>query len=978
MQVKEMSKAFFALITLICILLSGLSPCYADPQVKQKNILVLNSYNRGFQWTDDQTEGIVETLRSLRPDASIFIEYLDWKMNPKQLNLQMLFSSYRLKYADRHIDLIISTDDAALAFAIEHRAAIFSNAPIVFSGVQQLSANRLVRGQADVTGIYEEIDAENTVKAMLDFNPKLEQIYLIYDNTESGLVTREPVVQAVQNLKPSVRIIEQNILGYNAIIEQLRQAPSDCCAALVTSYSRDINGIVLEPERFVRLFSDTSTVPVYTIFDYQIGYGTVGGSVLNGRLLGKNAAQLGLRVLSGEKASDIPALRSEAQMYVFDYEQLLRYGLPASKIPAGSKVLRSPMSFYDQYKQAIWTVITLFVLMVIYIAALIENVNRRKIAEENLQKSNEELTALNEEMLASQEELHAQYEQLAATQEALIQSKQRYKLSLEGANDGIWDWDIRSDEVYFSERCAQMLGLPSNIIHDLKGWLADVVPPQEAIAVLQAMDEHLQGLTPYFTCEYRVSMPNGDDRWLLARGKALLDSCGQPVRMAGSLTDITERKRQEEAVNYMAFHDALTGLPNRAALNARLSELLASGKEDASTGTIILFDLDNFKVVNDTFGHSYGDKLLTAVSLILQGFSNNNQFVSRMGGDEFVILLEGINDRNTTIEWIDQLLKMFSQPLTLDDKSFHITMSIGITIFPGDGKNREQLIKNADLALYRAKEQGKNRYAFFEMCMDEAVQKKAAMEHDLRQALANNEFRLWYQPQLDAHSGKVIGFEALIRWVSGKNGIIMPMTFIQLAEETGLIVPIGYWVIQEACRCLRELYQEGYTGLTVTVNISVVQLMQSDFAEKVQNIIVNSGIAAQNLGLEITESVLMESMETHIRKLRTLRKTGLQIYLDDFGTGYSSLQYLRFLPIDVVKIDKSFTDGVDGDESRDLMETIISLAHRLGLKAVAEGVEAENQLVKLKEYGCDAVQGYLFSRPVPEDQIRNLLVKYGC
>lgn len=973
---KAIGNALFAIVIVFGILTSDVFPCYAEPRILHQNILVLNSYNRGFSWTDDQTEGIVDTIRGQQREASIFIEYLDWKNNPKRGNLQALVNSYRIKYGERHIDLIITTDDAALEFALEHRAAIFSGAPIVFSGVQQQAAARLIQGQSNVTGVYEEIDAENLVKTMLDFNPKLEQIYLIYDNTESGLVTREPIEQAVKRLKSDIRIIDQNILGYRSIIEQLRQASPDHCAALVTSYSRDINGVSLELERFVRLFSEASKIPVYAIFDFQVGNGAVGGSVLSGKLSGKSAAALGLRVLQGERVSEVMAQRTDTGLYVFDYEQILRYRLPVSKIPEGSRVLHRPASFYDQHKKPIWTIITLFVLMVISIAFLIENVNRRKTAETNLKKNNEELTALNEEMLASQEELHAQYGQLVTTQEALVQSKQRYKLSLEGANDGLWDWDIVKDEVYFSDRCVELLGLSVNTIHNLKAWLADVVPAEEAGSVLQAMNDHLQGLTPHYVCEHRICKPDCQS-WILARGKVLLNAHGQPVRMAGSLTDITGRKLQEEAVNYMAFHDALTGLPNRAALNGRLAELLAPGKREDSTGAIILFDLDNFKIVNDTFGHSYGDKLLIAISRLLQEFISQDKFIARMGGDEFVILLEGITERGAIAAWLDGLLAIFNQPIVLDDKSVHVTMSIGVTTFPGDGRNREQLVKNADMALYKAKEQGKNRYAFFEKYMDEAVQKKAALEHDLRDALKGSEFQLWYQPQIDAQSGKIIGFEALIRWLSGKNGLVMPLTFIQLAEETGLIVPIGYWVIREACHCLRALHGEGYNRLTVTVNISVVQLMQSDFAANVQNILVDSGVPAQNLGIEITESVLMESMETHIRKLRTLHKTGLKIYLDDFGTGYSSLKYLKYLPIDVVKIDKSFIDGVTNDETRDLTESIIALIHRLGLKAVAEGVEQDSQLAKLKEYGCDAVQGYLFSRPVPESQIRELLRKYG-
>ena len=464
------------------------------------------------------------------------------------------------------------------------------------------------------------------------------------------------------------------------------------------------------------------------------------------------------------------------------------------------------------------------------------------------------------------------------------------------------------------------------------------------------------------------------EKWILSRAKALLNNNGQPIRMAGSLTDIDERKHQQAVVEYMAFHDNLTGLPNRAFVSRRLAELLAGGPE-SHTGAILLFDLDNFKIVNDTFGHSYGDKLLIKITEILKNYTGNMHFTARMGGDEFVIILEGQDSRSEVLRWVDSLHELFARPIAIEDKILHTTISIGITLFPQDGRDFKQLIKNADLALYKAKERGKNQYAFFDNSLALAVQGKAAMEQDIRQALVNNEFQLWYQPQIDVLTGEIVGLEALLRW-SSPTGMVMPMQFIPLAEESGLIIPLGYWVIKEAGRFISELTAEGFEDLAVTVNISVVQLLQSNFAEEIRNIMRVSGISPKQLGIEITESVLMESMETNIRKLRLLRKTGLAIYLDDFGTGYSSLKYLKHLPIDVVKIDRSFTSAIENEEDKDLMESIISLIHKLGLKAVAEGVESEAQFIKLKEYGCDLVQGYLFSRPIPAGQVRELLQRY--
>jgi diguanylate cyclase (GGDEF)-like protein/PAS domain S-box-containing protein len=943
---------------------------------QERNILLLNSYHRALPWTDSQTEGILNTFRSSGYDATVFIEYLDWKNNPRPEQLNLLAELYRSKYAQKQIDLILTTDDVALQFALQYRDDVFNNAPIVFSGVHQDAAVSMIQGQRDVTGVLEKMDAEKTLQLMLRFNPKLEKLYLIYDNTESGAITENVVREAAQRIRPDLKIVHQNRLSYAAITEQLKIAP-DNSAVLISSYSRDIDGVTLELEHFVKLFAEASRVPVYVLYDFEIGNGAVGGSVLSGPLQGEYAAQLGLRILRGERVPELPMVITPTTETVIDYAQLQRYGLSENQIPAGSKIINQPITFYRQYQSLVWSIISLFVVMTVFIIVLLENISRRKAAENCLKQSNEELTALTEEMLASQEELQDQYEQLRVAEEALRESENRYKLSLEGANDGLWDWDICLDVVFLSARCLEMLGANTNRQSFFGQWLKSVVPPEEIDQVLDALHRHLEGHTPYYICEHRIETPGGMI-WVLARGKALLSPSGHPVRMAGSITDITARKEQEASIKYLAFHDILTGIPNRAALDEKLSGLLAGKIAGGSTGgSLMLLDLDDFKVINDIFGHSYGDRLLRTISGMFREIRNDHTFIARMGGDEFVILCEDITEREEVRSFAQKVLDMFGKPVSVDDKSFHISISMGLTVFPADGNSFDQLVKNADLAMYKAKEEGKNRYAFFEQALDETVRQKMMLEQDLRNAIRDDELCLWYQPQFDAVTGKITGFEALLRWLSKKEGMIMPGRFIGLAEESGLIVPIGYWILEEACAFINTLHRQGYCNLKVSVNVSVVQLMQSDFLERVQRIADTAGIPPGTVGIEITESILMESLDANIKKLNDLREAGFTIYLDDFGTGYSSLKYLRCLPIDILKIDKTFIDGLLTDGDRDLTGSMIDLAHRIGLKAVAEGVETEQQLAKLQAYECDFVQGYLLSRPVPESEVVKLLEQYG-
>ncbi|MDT8902236.1 putative bifunctional diguanylate cyclase/phosphodiesterase [Anaeroselena agilis] len=543
-----------------------------------------------------------------------------------------------------------------------------------------------------------------------------------------------------------------------------------------------------------------------------------------------------------------------------------------------------------------------------------------------------------------------------------------------GANDGLWDWDFATNEVYLSEHCTELVGLDRQTIIGLDQYFAKAVPAGERRKVLAALRGHLQGKTPHFVYEHRIKTPGGL-KWIMTRGKALLDEAGRPVRMAGSITDISERKAKEELVRHMAYHDSLTGIANRAALNRKLQDL-AAGTAEGLRGAIVFIDLDNFKVINDTFGHSHGDKLLVLVSRQLRDIDDDRHFVARVGGDEFIVLIEDA-DRGRAAEYADRLLAIFANPLSLNGKSVYVTVSVGVTVFPDDGVSAEELFKNADLAMYKAKELGKNRHVFFDRSMDELVRRKMMTERDLREAIPNGELRLSYQPFIETATGRVSGLEALLRW-QRPDRIVMPGEFVKIAEETGLIVPIGDWVFRNACSFAAAMRRQGAGHPVVSVNLSVVQLIRGDFVDWVREVIGATGVDPRDVAFEITESVLMDNFEANIDKLAEIRRFGVRIYLDDFGTGYSSLKYLRQLPVDIIKIDKSFVDDLnDIDGQREIIGSIISLAHRARLQVVAEGVETEGQLAKLIKYKCDFVQGFYYSRPVAQQDVPGLLLRLG-
>lgn len=486
--------------------------------------------------------------------------------------------------------------------------------------------------------------------------------------------------------------------------------------------------------------------------------------------------------------------------------------------------------------------------------------------------------------------------------------------------------------------------------------------------------------------EYRIVRKDGKIRWVHEVIRNICNESGMPSKVEGAIYDITDRKLAQEKIVHMAFHDDLTGLPNRHLLKDRLNQAIKAAKHyDRFVATLFL-DVDNFKRINDTLGHDSGDMLLRSIAERLQDYvrqsdtiarSVNEEIestVARLGGDEFTVLLSEINTIQNAAKVAQRIFDIMSHPFMIDNHEVFITTSIGISVYPYDGIDAETLLKNADTAMYYAKEQGKNNFQFYAQHMNIAACKRFEMENRLRKALDNKEFHLYYQPQLDIRSGSVIGVEALIRWIDLQNNIVLPGTFIPLAEETGLIVPIGEWILRTACSQNKVWQDAGFPPMYVSVNISSVQFRQPSFIRTVDTVLQDTGLDPHYLELELTETILMETTETAIQTLEELKSMGVRISIDDFGTGYSSLSYLKRFPIDTLKIDRSFVRDVTSDpDDKAIINAIIALARSLNLKVIAEGVETIQQLVCLHEQGSDGMQGFLFSPPLPIDSLTQLL-----
>lgn len=435
-------------------------------------------------------------------------------------------------------------------------------------------------------------------------------------------------------------------------------------------------------------------------------------------------------------------------------------------------------------------------------------------------------------------------------------------------------------------------------------------------------------------------------------------------------------KKNQEHIKKLAYNDYLTQLPNRIAFTEVLDNVLYTLRQEEIIA-IMHIDIDEFKVINDTLGHSYGDELLIDVTHRLKQAITEDDYLARNGGDEFILLSQNIMDISQYEDKIKKIMKVFSYPFVLSTKEFFITVSIGIVLAPTNGKTSQVLLKNVDTAMYEAKANGKDTYCYFNDSMNVNLMKKIEMQSELRKAIENREFVAYYQPQIQLSDNQLVGFEALIRWKKEDGQIIPPAEFIPLAEETGLIVPIGQYVLIESCKELKLWNDKGYKDLTMAVNLSVRQFRDRDFVQMLKDIIDEVGVNPKNLELEITETLALEDLELTVATIRKLQELGVKFALDDFGTGYSSMRYLKELPINILKIDKSFVDTITENESdQKIVQTIITMARILHLEVIAEGVESEAQAEYLKNANCDKVQGYLYSKPVPRQEAYELIKKY--
>ena len=793
---------------MFCLLfLLGCNKAYAGADTK--NILILNSYHQSFAWTDEQTQGVIETLKSSKIQYELNVEYMDWKKHPEREAVSRFYNYLVYKYANKPIDHIVTTDDAAVEFALKYRADIFSNAPIIFSGVNEDGVERLLDGYSDITGIVEEVNPKSTIQLAREIIPELKKIYLVHDSSESGLSTGKLSVEAVKEVAPDIQVIPMNHYTRKGLIQKIREAENDS-VVLMTTYTKDFSGAYVDFQDLCREVSQNSSIPIFQLYDFGMGYGAVGGTVQSGRMQGQRAGELAIQVLKGTPINELPIQRNTTTYNMFDHSQLKRFNISTSHLPKDSKIINEPFSFAKRYRLIIIGIEVIFAMLLLFISILL---------------------------------------------------------------------------VY--------------------------------------------------------------------------------------IRNINKMKRQ---LKELAYLDALTSLPNRLSLNEKLMSL--GEQKSGLTNALMFIDTDNFKYINDTLGHFVGDEFIRKIGQRIDFLVGADAVTYRLGGDEFVVLFEGDEQHDIIKTYAEKILASFKEPFSIGEHMLQATVSIGIALYPEHTEDVRDLLKFADIAMYRAKEEGRNKYVMYDEVMNTAVTERMNIEKYLRGAIRKNEFFLNYQPQVNVKTGKIMGFEALARWHSPELGFVSPQKFIAVAEDTHFIIALGDWILEHACLFIKKLHQKGYSDYCISINVSVIQLMQDDFEDNVIELLNRLKLDPRYIELEITESVLAKSFDAICSKLERLREKGINIALDDFGKEYSSLNYLKQLPITTLKIDKTFIDTIlNEDDNKSLTGLIVLLGLEMGLCVVAEGVETKEQLDYLLEKRCDKFQGYLAYKPLAEEDVYKILEK---
>ncbi len=937
---------------------------YSASDDKGKNILFISSYNENFPSVPEEIKGIRTALPE--EEYNVDYEYMDSKRFDTEQSRKLFHDL--LEYKMKHIpayDGIIVGDDYALQFVMDYQKEMFNGIPIVFLGVNDPNRVKAAEEKYNITGIVEELSLSDNIKLGLKLNKKAKKVVAIVDGTLTG-VGDEKQFYALKEDFPELVFDDINLskCTFEQAGEQVSKLGTDTILIYLSMYTDKDGSIMSIPEASV-LLSSKAKIPILRAEVGGIGNGILGGKMLSYYNSSLKAAELLKETFWCTSADAIPIIYESPNYYVFDYNVLKKFNISIHSLPSGSKIEGRKITFIEEHPLLTANFILIVSLSVIIIVLLsMDNIRRRKM-DRALQESHEELVQTYEELTASEEELRVQYELSQQYTEEMEILNQKYSIAVESTESAVWEYDVTLRTLSISEGFLNTINPSISEMKNIDTLLERLLCEEQRDKVLTEYNRYLKGEIDKIYVELSLYNMNNKKQWVMLSGKGVHDLKGTVMSLNGLIIDITRLKEQDEYIKYLAANDYLTNLPNRMSFMDKMTAELAAG----SCGAILLLDIDNFKIINDTMGHLYGDKLLMVIAEKLSALKDERVSVYRFGGDEFLIVITGVQEEESVGHYVTKIRELFSEPVRLMGKENLIKFSIGITVYPKDSNDDERLLINADTAMYYVKANGKDTHMFYSDGILEDIRSKAEIEDILRDALAHDGLKLVYQPQVNVFTGKIDEFEALLRL---KDRNLSPAKFIEVAEMSGLIIDIGRWVTREAIRQMAEWRDKGYPLKTVAINFSGKQLSDTEYINFLSNTIKEYNIDPKYVEIEITESILVEETINTQTFLNNLKELGLRIAMDDFGTGYSSINYLTFIPVNKIKLDKSLCEKFINLDNSSVMSSLIGLMHSLNLIITAEGIEETYQYQRLREGGCDLIQGYLFSKPLSGTEIENV------
>ncbi|WP_242954821.1 bifunctional diguanylate cyclase/phosphodiesterase [Clostridium massiliodielmoense] len=786
---NKIFKYFICFVIFISAFMFKINNVYS---LEYKNVLILNSYNEGFSWTRDMEKGIYDVLNN-QYDINLFHEYMDTRnINNKQY-IDMLTNLYIKKYENKKIYLIICCDNDAFNFILNSKIKFFNNCPMVFCGINEFSDN-LINNRNNCTGVVEKIDVDSTVSSIFKMQPNTKNIVVITDSSTTGKSNEENAKKIISRYKGKVKSYFYKDITEKEFLNKLKKFPLDT-VILDIGQLRDDDGEVIPFSKSGKML-EKCKYPIYVCWDFLFGKNVVGGKVISGYNQGLVAGKKALKILRGMNIKNVPIMFTCPSKYVFNYNELRKYNISIDKLPKNCTIINKPYSFFYQYKKYIVAIGMLILILTTFIVILSINIKKR---------------------IESEKKLKENYIALEKSKEKLEKGKQKYKLVIEGSNDAIWEWDIKENKFFMSNKWSKITGHSTYTdINENKKYFSKVIEEEDYKNIIDEFEKVLYEGQNCIDVECRILNKFNYQKWINIKGKALRDNKENVIKIAGSITDITEGKEAIKRIEYLAYNDSLTGLPNRAAYLRDIYNIIQKVKENKKIGAIIFLDIDNFKNVNDTLGHDYGNELLKRVNERISYVLTENEKFYRLGGDEFIIVQCGSYDERDIELLADKILKVFNKSFIVKNERVYTTVSLGISFFPNDSCDHNVLFKNADIAMYSAKNLGKNKYLVYNKDMSHDLIRRSQVEEGLRHAIERGELKLAFQPQVNANTGEIKGVEVLLRWKSKKFGFVSPAEFIIIAEKLGLINSIGEWVLRESCLKKKQWELENLKDITIS------------------------------------------------------------------------------------------------------------------------------------------------------------------